>query len=273
MNTLRWIVKQPILLFIWLVSKLKRYTLHEGFTIPHQLEHLFGYYEPETTRFFKRHIKPGMVVVDAGAKDGYFTLLFSKLVGKTGEVYAFEPDAEAFEILRKNTAHLSNVEIFPYALSDEDGWATWYHVVGAKESHSLIHDPLDAKKTFERRKVKAVTLDAVVGWKIDYIKMDVEGVEDRVFRGMKRHLKTRPFVVFEYTQGYLDSLIEELERSGTLYSMSKKGELQPFANAHYILEGRKERPDADVPGRLANIVYRPGPHFVLSVPSLSAVQC
>jgi FkbM family methyltransferase len=39
-----------------------------------------------------KFIKPGMRVVDIGAHIGYYTILFSILVGKEGKVYDFEPE-------------------------------------------------------------------------------------------------------------------------------------------------------------------------------------
>jgi FkbM family methyltransferase len=254
----RKIAKQPVLLALSLVSRYKRYTLHGNFSVSGQLEHLFEYYEPETTKFFKKHIKKGMTVVDAGANDGYFTRIFSRLVGKEGKVYAFEPDQEAFLNLQKNTAHLPNVTIFPYAVSDEDGEATWYHVKTAYENHSLLpYDQADPKKQVEVRKVRIVTLDSIIPEKIDAMKLDVEGVEDRVFRGMKRHLTESPWVVFEYTQGYLEPLIAELKQTGHLYSLSHSGEPQAFSDAHYIQSGRKADPNSPTPGNLTNLAYRP----------------
>lgn len=246
----RKILKQPLILLIYILSRCQRYTSHGRISVPNQLKYLLELYEIETTRFFKKHIKKGMTVVDAGANDGYFTRLFSKLVGPEGRVYAFEPDRENYPRLIENTKHLKNVTVYPYAVSDEDGEATWYHVIGANECHSLL--PYDAsypKKNIEEQKVKVVTLDSIIPEKIDVLKIDVEGAEDKVFRGMKRHLQESPWVAFEYTKGFLDSFIEELKLSGTLYSTSSQGDLQPLEEAHYTLEGRKEHP-------LTNLVYK-----------------
>ena len=40
--------------------------------------------------------------MDLGANIGYYTLILAQLVGKSGHVYAFEPDPLNFEILSKN---------------------------------------------------------------------------------------------------------------------------------------------------------------------------
>jgi len=48
----------------------------------------FDFYQ----NFYKVH--SGDVIMDAGANSGYISLLFSKLAGTKGKVYAFEPAAE-----------------------------------------------------------------------------------------------------------------------------------------------------------------------------------
>lgn len=53
------------------------------------------------TNIMKNYIKEGDIVIDVGANIGYFTLLFSKLVGENGKVFAFEPESKNFELLKK----------------------------------------------------------------------------------------------------------------------------------------------------------------------------
>ncbi len=45
-------------------------------------------------------LKSGMVFVDVGSGDGFFTMIAAKFVGKTGKVYAVDTDASAIERLR-----------------------------------------------------------------------------------------------------------------------------------------------------------------------------
>ena len=59
-------------------------------------------YEPYETKLILRQAKKSDVVVDVGANIGYYTVLLADKVGKTGKVYAFEPDIISFEILKKN---------------------------------------------------------------------------------------------------------------------------------------------------------------------------
>jgi FkbM family methyltransferase len=70
----------------------------------------------------KRFISPGDTVVDVGASLGYFARFFSRCVGQSGKVYAFEPIPQTFEFLTNNIRKLGlrNVEPFDFALSDGD---------------------------------------------------------------------------------------------------------------------------------------------------------
>jgi len=54
-------------------------------------------WEPEITKLVKEIIKEDQNVIDVGANIGYFTTLFSKLVGKSGKVFSFEPAPKNFE--------------------------------------------------------------------------------------------------------------------------------------------------------------------------------
>jgi ubiquinone/menaquinone biosynthesis C-methylase UbiE len=49
------------------------------------------------------NIFPGAVILDAGCGNGYMSKEFSRILNKTGKVYALDPDAKALEVLRKET--------------------------------------------------------------------------------------------------------------------------------------------------------------------------
>jgi len=161
----------------------------------------FGYFfhrglphESGTLKLLQRSLRKGGVFVDVGANIGYFTKLASKLVGNSGSVIAFEPMPAALKLLRLNSGDLSNVIIFPLALSDKKGKATFY-IRKKGDTSSLIHD--DAAKTVQ---VDVTTLDDALAerYRIDVIKIDVEGSEIEVLRGGRAVLsKHRPIVYFE----------------------------------------------------------------------------
>jgi SAM-dependent methyltransferase len=67
---------------------------------PHLL--LDGYFEPAVSQAFARLIRPGMRVLDIGARYGYFSLLAADLAGPEGHVDAVESNAGYFGFLRQN---------------------------------------------------------------------------------------------------------------------------------------------------------------------------
>lgn len=176
------------------------YSWWRGYSFPNnyirrwKLDMLWWLYEKETVALFKKIIKPGMVIVDVGAHIGYFTRLFSKLVGETGLVYAFEADPDNFQLLQKNTAPLRNVKLFELAIADRLGTIDFYHYDEKAGCHSILPNvPLDFKK--RKITVQADQLDTLLERQgiqhIDLIKMDIEGGESAALRGMMDTLKNR----------------------------------------------------------------------------------
>src|SRR5262245_590665 len=80
-------------------------------------------YEPIETRLVMDLVKPNQVVLDIGANIGYYTLIFSKLVGPGGRVYAFEPHPTNFSLLDRNvqTNGYKNATVVRKAVADATG--------------------------------------------------------------------------------------------------------------------------------------------------------
>ncbi|MCP9440071.1 MAG: FkbM family methyltransferase [Nitrospira sp.] len=154
--------------------------------VPHELG---------TEKLLRRVLGEGGVFVDVGANVGYFTKVASELVGTSGKVLAFEPMPAALRLLRMNTAGLANVTVFPLALSDTSGTATFY--VRKKGDTSSLSPDSEASPV----SVTVSTLDErlVDQPRIDLIKIDVEGSELDVLRGGQTILRRyRPIIYFEF---------------------------------------------------------------------------
>lgn len=145
--------------------------------------------EPETTQYFKNNVKEGDVFVDVGAHIGYYTVLASQLVGEKGRVIAFEPDEENFKVLKKNTENLGNVVLYNCAVSDFTGKASFF-LADRSGNHSLIQN----KDRIKQTRVKVLKLDDYVK-KADWVKIDVQGAELEVLKGMQRLLKNKKMVL------------------------------------------------------------------------------
>jgi FkbM family methyltransferase len=221
---MRSVVKSVVEFVIKNAAQLVNYSFPKTFIWKWKLEYLLEIYEIETTRFFKRNIKPGMVVVDVGANIGYFTRIFSSLVGSSGKVIAFEADEENFEILKKNVAHLTNVEVFNIAIADRTGVIDFYHILGATGTHSLVVAHGADKRTVACESLDTFFKDSRFP---DFIKIDVEGAEQQVFDGMKQSLDVHKVtVVFEYQPNSNTELVESLIKKFKVKSISRRGHLQ-----------------------------------------------
>ncbi len=136
---------------------------------------------------FATHVRRGDVVFDIGANVGFFTVLAARLVGPEGHVYAFEPVPENVAVLRRNLAlnDLRNVTVVERAITDHVGEATMI-IAGYAGGHGLdTSPPPDATGSMT---VAASTVDALVASgevpPPRFVKIDVEGAELEVLRGM-----------------------------------------------------------------------------------------
>lgn len=116
------------------------------------------------------------VVFDCGAHIGASTVFFA-LTYPRAEVHAFEPHPESFRLLCENARGLRNVTLHPVAVSDEDGEA---ELVLADEPWASSLDRSGPKRV----RVPVARLDTLqreLGvFRIDVLKLDVEGAERRV---------------------------------------------------------------------------------------------
>ena len=152
----------------------------------------YGKYEETEAKIMEQKISKGDIVIDAGANIGLHTLNMAKIVGKTGKVFAFEPEITNFGILKKNIKLNNYTNIFAEhkAVGEKDGIATLY-----RSNHPGMHK-IDSKPQHSKDKlnVDIISLDNFfnknhIQPKIDFIKIDVEGFELSVLKGMKNILK------------------------------------------------------------------------------------
>jgi FkbM family methyltransferase len=161
-------------------------------------------YEPATVRCLVERLRPGQTFVDAGANHGYFSVLAARLVGPAGRVFAFEPNPGVFEQLSQHVIRngLTNVTTARLALADKEGSLELFVSACAQNSGLSSITPLSgafASGSLDREKrlqVRATTFDR---WReehgldrIDVMKIDVEGAELLVLRGMARTLVEAP---------------------------------------------------------------------------------
>jgi len=174
--------------------------------------YFLGYFDPTGIRFIKNQLYEGEIFVDIGANIGAYSLIASRLVGKSGKVIAFEPASKSFLRLLKNISLNSITNILPERLAviDRSTQADLY-ISGSQNlgMSSIYHHDSETGIT---EKVEAISLDDYVEKKgisrISLIKIDIEGSEYLALKGMQKVLTgMRPKILVELKE-------ETLKNSG-----------------------------------------------------------
>ncbi|MFZ1937202.1 MAG: FkbM family methyltransferase [Thermoguttaceae bacterium] len=132
-------------------------------------------------------LSPGDRVIDIGANIGAFTIRAARAVGPAGQVIAVEPARETFRQLQRNVElnHLTNAIAKHTAVGEAPGTAT-LHVAHNSVFTSLYRGVAGQAASIEE--VTVVTLDQLLdenGWnRCDFLKLDCEGAEHAIVRGM-----------------------------------------------------------------------------------------
>lgn len=143
-----------------------------------------GYFEKESSQIVKKLIKPGYVIIDVGANIGYYSVIFAKLTGATGRVFAFEPTKLFYDAL-SNNLHENNVKncvIYNLGLSNVKQRKT----IQISNSSATLHEP-NIKNVVAKENINLVTLNTFAKkekiTRVDFIKVDIDGHEPHFMEG------------------------------------------------------------------------------------------
>ncbi len=141
-------------------------------------------------------LESNSVIVDVGANIGQY-MTAAKTFLPDARVYSFEPDTEIFNILKNNAAQYKNVKVFNLALSDKEGIEKFYKSVEFSEWSSLNKSAISGES--KEVKIKTNVGDKVLKdlSEIDLLKVDVEGAEFKVIKGLTKTLKKSKYLLIE----------------------------------------------------------------------------
>ncbi|CAA0124940.1 Uncharacterised protein [BD1-7 clade bacterium] len=148
-------------------------------------------WEAYETQLLLKILKPGSVLVDAGANIGYYSVVGGKQVGEAGQVFAFEPEPDNFALLARNVEanDLPHVRVINAGLSLEAGDARIYLSDDNFGDHQIYDD--GTERPFK-------TIDLVAGseylapftGRIDVLKVDTQGAEFQVLSGLDELIRS-----------------------------------------------------------------------------------
>jgi len=153
-------------------------------------DYWLGTYEPELQQVIEILVKPEQVVYDIGANIGFITLMFARLSGENGHVYAFEALPENVKRLKQN------VKLNGYQERETEFLIGPSGAMG-KVKGSAGRDTVDYQ---EGLRVQGISIDGLIdntGYPSpDIVKIDIEGGEVLALPGMAKLLHQKHPLVF-----------------------------------------------------------------------------
>jgi len=168
----------------------------------------YGLHEFEDMSFLLHTLRPSDLFVDVGANAGSYTILSASEIG--AQTISIEPIPSTFEQLKNNVA-INNIEskvkLFNVGIGSEENTLKF---TSDKDSQNHVGVGLSEEKTIE---VPIKRLDDIIDWRgWLFMKIDVEGYETEVLKGMKELLKKAKVI----------ALIIELNGSGERYGFEEE---------------------------------------------------
>jgi FkbM family methyltransferase len=186
-----------------------------------------GVHEIAVSEALARLITPGDIVVDAGANVGYMTVLAAMLAGSAGQVLAFEPHPELYDILQKNVAQVSessqmaNIQLHSIALGEQPGTAALQLPENFAANDGIAQivpaGAVNQRSLTGSLAVAVTTLDTVLAGRMaNVMKLDVEGFEPQVLAGAQRTIAQQGIrhIVFEDHDVTNSAVVQLLQQAG-----------------------------------------------------------
>ncbi len=208
--------------------------------------------EIRLAKFMCRHVQTGDVIIDIGAHYGYYSLLAASLVGD-GAVYSIEASSTSFDVLKENVATHRSIHPLHRAAGEKKGKVVFYEYPGPYAEYNTTVEGAYEKQAWLKKidqkitTVPVILLDSLItehGIQKAFIKIDVEGGETAVLRGMTRSLAECDLTIaMEYLSNTTEfashaNAVEILKSFGyQSYAIDRNGGLQSTANIdQYLVE-------------------------------------
>jgi len=183
----------------------------------------FNTYQPSVAEILRIFLKKGDTFIDVGANIGYLSALAAGLIGSEGEVHSFEPVPEYYQKLKKFAKINSQYKIYinQFALGNEEKSGTIYIKGGPDIGYNTFFPALLSDSKNRTAQVSIQRLDEYIKEReiknIKLIKIDVEGFEFPVLKGLSRYFSecqnknSCPLIICEVCPGVYASFGHKLQ--------------------------------------------------------------
>jgi FkbM family methyltransferase len=164
------------------------------------------YYDATHQAVLRRFLHAGDTYIDVGANLGFHSVFACRLVGPAGAVFSFEPHPESWRVLNAHLAinRIRHCRTFNVALGDCDIEATLWQGEQHPGTATLRSGNGDSAHGFSVpvRRGDSILRETAFGGQV-VVKIDVEGFEHHVVRGLWETLQRVDVACMEVTPEWL----------------------------------------------------------------------
>jgi FkbM family methyltransferase len=192
--------------------------------------------EADTMLQFASLVNPGDAVFEVGGHIGYISMYLARLAGDSGSIHVFEPGPNNLPYITHNTRNRPNVFVEPLGVGSSCGTLPFYLEELTGQNNSFVRDFAGLRENEASAHVRAnramvqvevVTLDDFAShrniWP-NFVKVDVEGFEYEVLKGMSGLLQTKQPRLMVEVQTSESAIFEFLSDFG-YFAFDPRGEL------------------------------------------------
>ena len=216
-------------------------------------EEYFKNFEAKTTlnteynliakEFFEKEIE---CILDVGANIGYQSSFYNKFFGNKIQIHSFEPHPIIYYFLEKNLSSFDNIKLYNFALGNEN--KEDYMSIPNYEIHRLSNlgvMSIGQHSNNFKTKILIKKLDLLPisfqQFKAIYIKIDVEGYEENVLKGMSNFLNSNLhlYLKIEINKNFnnvakINSTINFIEKLNFKFFTVKNGKFINYSKSQII---------------------------------------
>lgn len=179
-------------------AKHGRYLYNRHDTIVGKCLEYYGEFAEGEIELFQQFVKPGDIVIEAGANIGTHTIPLARMVGNSGEVHSFEAQRILFQTLCANLAlnSITNVYAHNKAVGAENGSIAVPDIPYQASTNMGAYSLKDER--YKRKElVELIALDNLLpDRRVAFIMADIERMELELLKGAQKIITTHQPIIY-----------------------------------------------------------------------------